>query len=149
MNIPVLAMLWLHRTLTQAAITAGADAEVPGAVNVAPPGAKLLVPGVVVVAAGAVGETATRLPCAAALAMVEVVAASTMAIDRAVKPIMHAEAGIPVYWRVEGQGTPKAVALPEPRPVCHPDPRWWLEPRAALPAFRGRAGPADLTAVNA
>lgn len=34
----------------------------PGAVNVALPGAKLLVPGVVVVAAGAVGETATRLP---------------------------------------------------------------------------------------
>jgi hypothetical protein len=34
-------MLWLHRTLTQAAITAGADAEVPGAVNVTLPGAKL------------------------------------------------------------------------------------------------------------
>jgi hypothetical protein len=61
LNIPVLAMLWLHRTLTQAAITAGADAEVPGAVNVALPGAKLLVPGIVVVAAGAVGETAARL----------------------------------------------------------------------------------------
>ena len=73
LNIPVLAMLWLHRTLTQAAITAGVDAVVPGAVNVALPGAKLLVPGVVVVGAGAVGETATRLPCAAALAMVEVV----------------------------------------------------------------------------
>jgi hypothetical protein len=41
LNIPVLAMLWLHRTLTQAAITAGADAEVPGAVNVTLPGAKL------------------------------------------------------------------------------------------------------------
>ena len=88
LNIPVLAMLWLHRTLTQAAITAGADAEVLGAVNVALPGAKLQ-------------ES-------------------------------------PLYWRVEGHGTPKAVALPEPRPVCHPDPHWWLEPRAALRAFRGR-----------
>jgi len=139
--MPVTAMLWLHRTLTQAAITIGADTVVLEAVNVALPGGKLLVPGVVVVAAGAVGEMATRLPCAAVLAMVEVVSPSTMAIDRAVKPVMHAEAGIPVYWRVEGHGTPKAVACFLSRPVCHPDPRWWLDPRAALPAFRGRAGP--------
>src|SRR6266568_9653958 len=40
----------LHRALAQAAIAAGADAEVPGAVNVAMPGGKLLVPAVVVVA---------------------------------------------------------------------------------------------------
>ena len=45
----------LHRALAQAAITAGADAEVLEAVNVALPGGKLLVPGVVVVAAGGVG----------------------------------------------------------------------------------------------
>jgi hypothetical protein len=63
------------------------------AVNVALPGGKLLVPDVVVVAAGAVGETATRLPCAAVLAVVEVVSPSTMAIDRAVKPVRYAEAG--------------------------------------------------------
>jgi hypothetical protein len=34
----------LHRALVQAATAAGADAEVPGAVNVALPGGKLLVP---------------------------------------------------------------------------------------------------------
>jgi len=69
--MPVIAMLWLHRTVTQAAITVGADAEVLEAVNVALPGGKLLVPDVVVVAAGAIGEMATRLPCEAVLAVVE------------------------------------------------------------------------------
>ncbi len=100
----------LHRALAQAAITAGADAEVLEAVNVALPGGKLLVPDVVVVAAEAIGETDTRLPCEAVLAVVEVVSPSTVSIDRAVKPAMYAEAGIPVYWRVELHGTPKIVA---------------------------------------
>jgi Uma2 family endonuclease len=101
---------WLHCALAQAAIPAGADAEVLEAVNVALPGGKLLVPDVVVVAGGAVDETTTRVPCEAVLAVVEVVSPSTVSIGRAVKPVMYAEAGIPVYWRVELQGTPKVVA---------------------------------------
>ncbi|HEY5356696.1 MAG TPA: Uma2 family endonuclease, partial [Streptosporangiaceae bacterium] len=100
----------LHRALAQAAIAAGADAEVLEAVNVALPGGKLLVPDVVVVAAGAVGETAVRVPCEAVLAVVEVVSPSTVSIDRAVKPVMYADAGIPVYWRVELAGTARIVA---------------------------------------
>jgi Uma2 family endonuclease len=99
------ASYWLHRALAQA----GADAEVLEAVNVTLPGGKLLVPDVVVVAAEAVDETATRLPCEAVLAVVEVVSPSTVSMDRAVKPVMYAEAGIPVYWRVELHGTPKIV----------------------------------------
>lgn len=99
----------LHRALAQAALAAGADVEVLEAVNVALPGGKLLVPDVVVVAAEAAGETATRLPCEAVLAVVEVVSPSTTSIDRTVKPAMYAQAGIPVYWRVELQGTPKIV----------------------------------------
>jgi Uma2 family endonuclease len=79
------------------------------AVNVGLPGEKLLVPDAVV-EARAVGETTTRIPCDAVLAVVEVVSPSTTAIDPAVKPVMYAEAGIPVYWRVELQGTPKVVA---------------------------------------
>jgi Uma2 family endonuclease len=79
-------------------------------VKVALPGGKLLVPDVVVVAAGAVGETTTRVPFEAVLAVVEVVSPSTVSIDRAVKPVMYADAGIPGYWRVELQGTPKVVA---------------------------------------
>jgi hypothetical protein len=64
----------------------------------------------VVVAGEAVGEMATRVPCEAALGLVEVVSPSAVLMDRVVKPVMYAEAGIPVYWRVELQGTPKIVA---------------------------------------
>ena len=101
----------LHQALAEAAIAAGADAEVLEAVNVALPGGKLLVPDVVVVAGGAVSETAARIPCEAVLAVVEVVSPSTVSIDRAVKPALYAGAGIPVYWRVELPGTPKIVAF--------------------------------------
>ncbi len=104
------ASYWLHPALSQAAVTAGADVEVLEGVNVALPGGKLLVPDVVVVAAGAVDETTTRLPYEGVLAVVEVVSPSTVSIDRAVKPGMYAEAGIPVYWRVELHGMPKVVA---------------------------------------
>jgi Uma2 family endonuclease len=100
----------LHRALAQAATATGTDTEVPGAVNVALPGGKLLVPAVVAVAAGAVGETTIRIPCDAVLVVVEVVSPPTVSMDWAVKPVMYAEAGIPVYWRAELQGTPKIVA---------------------------------------
>ena len=42
----------------------------------------------------------------------------TTAIDRSVKPVIYAEAGIPVYWRVEPQGTPKIVACSLSRGRC-------------------------------
>src|ERR1700691_1441011 len=103
------ASYWLHRALAQAAAAAGADAEVLEAVNVVLRGGKLLVPDVVVVAAGAIDENTTRIPSDAVLAVVEVVSPSTVSIDRAVKPAMYAEAGIPVYWRVELHQTPKIV----------------------------------------
>lgn len=99
----------LHRALAEAAAVAGADVEVLEAVNVALPGGKLLVPDVVVVSAEAAGETVTRLPCAAVEAVVEIVSPSTASVDRAIKPVMYAEAGIPVYWRVELEGAPKIV----------------------------------------
>jgi Uma2 family endonuclease len=101
---------WLHHALSQAAIAAGADVDVLEAVNVELPGGKLLVPDVVVVAAQAVDERTTRVPCAAVLAVVEIVSPSTVSIDRAIKPLMYAEAEIPVYWRVELQDRPKIIA---------------------------------------
>jgi len=63
----------------------------------------------VVVAANAIDETTTRIPAEAVLAVVEVVSPSTVSIDRAIKPAMYAEAGIPIYWRVELQDTPRIV----------------------------------------
>ena len=64
--------------------------------NVALPGGKLLVPDVVVVAAGAVAETTTRIPCEAVLAVVEVVSPSTVSIDPAFKPVMRRQDAIGV-----------------------------------------------------
>jgi Uma2 family endonuclease len=103
------ASYWLHRALAEAAAAAGVDAEVLEAVNVALPGGKLLVPDVVVVAADAAARATVRIPCEAVLAVVEVVSPSTVSMDRAIKPAMYAEAGIPVYWRVEIQDAPRVV----------------------------------------
>ncbi len=103
------ASYWLHRALSQAATAAGADVDVLEAVNLAMPGGKLLVPDVAVVAADAIDETTTRIPSDAVTAVVEIVSPSTVSIDRAVKPAMYAEAGIPVYWRVELHDAPKIV----------------------------------------
>jgi Putative restriction endonuclease len=52
------------------------------------------------------------VPSAAVLAVVEVVSLSTVSIDRAIKPVMYAEAEIPVYWRVELHDTPRIAACP-------------------------------------
>jgi Uma2 family endonuclease len=103
------ASYWLHRALAEAAIVAGADVEVLEAVNLGLPGGKLLVPDVVVVAAASVDEDTTRIPSDAVAAVVEIVSPSTISIDRAVKPALYAEAGIPVYWRVELHETAKIV----------------------------------------
>jgi Uma2 family endonuclease len=115
------ASYWLHRALAEAATAAGADAEVLGAVNVALPGNKLLVPDVVVVAVDAISETTTRLPCEAVLAVVEVVSPSMISMERAIKPAMYAEADIPVYWRVKLQDTPKIVVSSLSRGSPHRD----------------------------
>jgi Uma2 family endonuclease len=140
------ASYWLHRTLAQAAVSAGADAEVLEAVNVALPGNKLLVPDVVVVAAEAVDQATTRLPCEAVLAVVEVVSPSTVSMDRAIKPVMYAEAGIPVYWRVEVQGTPKIVvsSLSRGRYVTRTTLAAGTRGRITRP-FAVELDPADLT----
>lgn len=99
----------LHRVLAHAAQAAGAGVEVLEAVNVALPGGKLVVPDVVVVSAEAADVAGARLPCEAVVAVVEIVSPSTVSMDRAIKPLMYAEAGIPVYWRVELQGPAKIV----------------------------------------
>jgi Uma2 family endonuclease len=99
----------LHQALAEAAAAAGADVEVLEAVNVALPGGKLVVPDVVVASAEAAARAGTRLPCEAVAAVVEIVSPSTVSMDRAIKPLMYAEAGIPVYWRVELHDAPKIV----------------------------------------
>jgi len=142
------ASYWLHQALAQAAATAAADIEVLEAVNVALPGSKLLVPDVVV-AGEAVDETTTRLPCEAVLAVIEIVSpstVSTVSMDRAIKSAMYAEAAIPVYWRVELQGTPKIVVstLTRGRYVTRTTLTAGTRGRIARP-FAVELDPADLT----
>lgn len=140
------ASYWLHRALAQAAVTAGADVEVLEAVNVVLPGSKLVVPDVVVVAADAVDDTTTRLPCEAVLAVVEVVSPATLSMDRAIKPAMYAEAEIPVYWRVELQDKPKIVisSLSHDRYVARTTLTAGTKGRITRP-FVLELDPADLT----
>lgn len=140
------ASYWLHRALAEAATVAGADAEILEAVNIVLPGNKLLVPDVVVVAAEAVDETTTRLPCEAVLAVVEVVSPSTVSMDRAIKPAMYAEAAIPVYWRVELQDTPKIVvsSLSRSRYLARTTLTAGTKGRITKP-FAVELDPADLT----
>jgi Uma2 family endonuclease len=140
------ASYWLHRALAQAAVVAGADVEVLEAVNLGLPGGKLLVPDVVVVAAGSVDEDTTRIPSDAVAAVVEIVSPSTVSIDRAVKPALYAEAGIPVYWRVELHETAKIV-------VCTLRQRTYVTHATLTAGTKGRItrpypvifDPADLT----
>jgi Uma2 family endonuclease len=140
------ASYWLHRALSQAAIAAGADVDVLEAVNVELPGGKLMVPDVVVVAAQAVDERTTRVPCGAVLAVVEIVSPSTVSIDRAIKPLMYAEAEIPVYWGVELQDTPKIIAcsLSQGRYITRTTLAAGTRGRITKP-FAVELDPADLT----
>jgi Uma2 family endonuclease len=140
------ASYWLHHALSQAAIAAGADVDVLEAVNVELPGGKLMVPDVVVVAAQAVDERTTRVPCGAVLAVVEIVSPSTVSIDRAIKPLMYAEAEIPVYWGVELQDTPKIIAcsLSQGRYITRTTLAAGTRGRITKP-FAVELDPADLT----
>ena len=136
--------------LAQAATAAGADAEVPGTLNVAMPGGKLLVPAIVVVAAGAVGEMATRIACDAVLAVVEVVSRSTVSTDRAVKPVMYAGSGHPRVLAGGAAGHAEGRRLlAEPRPVCHRDHAGGRTRRAAASPGPSRSGWTQLTSPAA
>jgi Uma2 family endonuclease len=140
------ASYWLHRLLAQGAIAAGADVDVLEAVNVWLPSKKMFVPDVVVVAADAVDADTVRVPSEAVLAVVEIVSPSTVSMDRAIKPAEYAQAGIPVYWRVELHGTPKIV-------VCSLSRGRYVTRATLMAGTRGRItrpfavelDPADLT----
>jgi hypothetical protein len=82
--------------------------------------------------------------------VVEVVSLSTVAIDRVVKPVMYADAGIPVYWRVGLQGTPKVVtcSLSRGRYVTRTTLVAGAPDRVTRP-FAVELDPADLTRRSA
>lgn len=89
-----------RRLVDVLAAAAPPDVEVLEAVGVSVP-AGLLVPDVVVARADAVHAGPRELAAADVLAVVEVVSPSSRSTDRRWKPAAYADAGIPVFWRVE------------------------------------------------
>lgn len=92
--------------LEAAALAAGLDVEILEAVNVEIPAGRLTEPDIAVVD-GRIAETnpSRYLPSAIHL-IVEIVSSGSKAVDRAIKPDLYAEAGIPVYWRLELEPRP-------------------------------------------
>jgi Uma2 family endonuclease len=101
-----------RRLVAMLAAGAPQDVEVLEAVGVTLP-AGLLVPDVVVARADVVHAAARHLEAADVLAVAEIVSPSSRTNDRRWKPEVYAEAGIPIYLRVEletADGSPEIVA---------------------------------------
>lgn len=92
--------------LEAAADAAGAPVEVLEAVNVVIPDG-LLIPDIALVDAAAAATAGLTVHAADVLAVVEIASPSTRVADRKLKPHLYAAAGIPSYWRVELEPTPR------------------------------------------
>jgi Uma2 family endonuclease len=95
--------------LEAAAATASAGVEVLEAVNVEAPGGRLAVPDIAVVDRDYAASDPTRYPPGTVQAVVEIVSPSTHPQDRIIKPRLYADTNIPVYWRLELEGTPRLI----------------------------------------
>ncbi|MBP2477210.1 Uma2 family endonuclease [Crossiella equi] len=99
----------LANLMQDAADEAGLDVEVLEAVNVVIPGGRLSVPDIAVVNGPYADTDPSRYPASEVLCVVEIVSPSTHPQDRIIKPMIYAEAGIPVYWRVELERSPHVI----------------------------------------
>jgi len=99
----------LANLLDEAAHHAGADVEVLEAVNVEIPDERLTTPDIAVVDGRVADTDPVRYPSTAVLLVIEIVSPGSRATDRAIKPDLYAEAGIPVYWRLELQPAPHLI----------------------------------------
>ena len=97
----------LANLIEAAAQSAGVHAEVLEAMNVEIPGERLTIPDIALVDANASDANTTRFQPSQVLLAVEIVSPSSKAADRAIKPDLYAEAGIPVYWRLELDPSPR------------------------------------------
>ena len=99
----------LANLLEEAAHRAGADVEVLAAVNVEIPGERLTTPDIAVVEGPVADTDPVRYPSSAVLLVVEIVSPGSRATDRAIKPELYADAGIPAYWRLELDPAPQLI----------------------------------------
>jgi len=93
--------------LRSAAKSAGLNVEALEAVNVELPGERLAIPDIAVVDGDAADANAVRFRPAQVHLAVEIVSPGSEATDRAIKPDLYAEAGIPLYWRLELDPSPR------------------------------------------
>jgi Uma2 family endonuclease len=100
----------LANLLDAAARRQGADVDVLEAVNVELPGERLTMPDIVVVDGPVADSDPVRYPPSAVRLVVEIVSPGSKAVDRAIKPDLYAEAGIPGFWRLELQPAPHLIA---------------------------------------
>ncbi len=99
----------LANLLDDAAHRSGADVEVLEAVNVEIPGERLTTPDIAVVDGRVADTDPVRYPSSAVRLVVEIVSPGSRPTDRAIKPELYAEAGIPAYWRLELQPAPHLI----------------------------------------
>jgi Uma2 family endonuclease len=99
----------LANLLDDAANRSGADVEVLEAVNVEVPGGRLTTPDIAVVDGRVADTDPVRYPSSVVRLVVEIVSPGSRATDRAIKPELYAEAGIPAYWRLELQPAPHLI----------------------------------------
>ncbi|GGU44836.1 Uma2 family endonuclease [Streptomyces violascens] len=98
----------LHVALDAAAQAAGAAVEVLEAINVTLPSG-LVVPDIVVADAGATVEDGVSVDAEAVQLVIELVSPGNKTMDRKLKPMLYAEAGIPHYWRLEFDPAPRLI----------------------------------------
>lgn len=104
----------VHYLLDRAAVEASAPVAIREAVGIAMPEGNLLIPDLVVVKADAINLGKPLLEPADVLMVAGIVSPGSRRRDRTVKPYMYAEAGIPLYWRIE---TDKFTDLSQTLPV--------------------------------
>ncbi|MER6916082.1 Uma2 family endonuclease [Streptomyces sp. NPDC000594] len=98
----------LHVALDAAAQAADAPVEVLEAINVTLPSG-LVVPDIVVADAGATAEDTVSIDAEAVQLIVELVSPGNRTMDRKLKPLLYAEAGIPHFWRLEFDPAPRLI----------------------------------------
>jgi len=109
---------WITTVNGEAAHRRGADVESSKRSTPKIPGERLTTPDIAVVD-GRVADTApVRCASSAVLLVVEIVSPGSRATDRAIKPDLYAEAGIPGVLRLEFQPAPTPDHLhPRRRPL--------------------------------
>lgn len=93
------------------ATATGEDVEVLEAVNVEIPGERFCIPDIAVVDAEFAATDPVMYQGHHLRAVVEIVSSNSRPQDRIIKPRLYADAGIPTYWRLELEGTPRLIVF--------------------------------------